>query len=564
MQVKDALFNRVSEDEFAQKLLDLGDSGAGIIHVRTDEMVRTIFSMRKTILANNYVYKEWDIVNGVAEIQSRTMVDRVSGDKTKLNLMAALDHAMEDAHSTESLAMYADESNRRYRFYVMVNPQYFWEAPAIVHLLQQISYRFSLIQARLILVSSDVPLPPSLSSLCPTIRMEPPGLSELQEAAEEMFQELDEGTVDVDDEGLRSICYAGSGMSRASFETALSLSLVENFRNGADVINSEALISGVSKGKVDIVNRNELLELFTAESIGDVGGMQNLKNWVTKRSACYTDEAAQFGVEPPKGIVFVGPPGTGKSLAAKAIAGVLGTPLVRLDFGKVFNSLVGKSEEQMRTALRMVEYMAPVVLFVDEIDKGLGGIGGGGGDSGTSMRVLGTFLTWLQECKAPVFTMVTANNVTGLPPELMRRGRFDAVFATGMPEIGERTEVINIHLRKRNKTLSTADIRSIAVASKGYVPAEIESAIKDGIVDAYASGEELEAGHVIAALHAMVPLSKAFNEQIQVMTLWAKANATPASIRYEDEGVDDSNVTTLDSNKKNRSRINLKPPKDKD
>ena len=184
----------------------------------------------------------------------------------------------------------------------------------------------------------------------------------------------------------------------------------------------------------------------------------------------------------------------------------------------------------MRQALRQVEDMAPVVLLADEVDKGLGGIGGGG-DSGVSSRVLGSFLTWLQDCKKPVFTIVTANNVTGLPPELMRRGRFDAIFSTSLPTYKERYDVLRIHLALRGRDIEDFDKDDVDTLVKrldGYVPAEIESAVKDAIVDAFAGEEDLTIAHIESAVKAMVPLSKAFEQQITAMNEWAKNNATPA------------------------------------
>jgi SpoVK/Ycf46/Vps4 family AAA+-type ATPase len=281
--------------------------------------------------------------------------------------------------------------------------------------------------------------------------------------------------------------------------------------------------------------------------------MENLKDWIRKRSRCYSDEAREFGVEPPKGIVFVGVPGSGKSLAAKAIASSLGIPLVRLDFGRVFNSLVGASEQRMRTALKMVESMAPVVLFADEIDKGLGGIGGSS-DGGTSNRVLGSFLSWLQDCEYPVFTMVTANNVDGLPPELLRRGRFDAIFASDLPTPRERREVLRIHLKLRGRDIDDFEddeIQKVVDASNKYVPAEIESAVKDALVNAFDAEEEMSMKHIVEALTVMVPLSKAFEQQIAKMSDWSKNNATPASAQEDQKA-------KLVAAAKNRSRISTR------
>jgi SpoVK/Ycf46/Vps4 family AAA+-type ATPase len=281
------------------------------------------------------------------------------------------------------------------------------------------------------------------------------------------------------------------------------------------------------------VRQSEILDLSHPEDISNVGGMGRLKEWLLARKDCFSEEAQAFGVESPKGAVLVGVPGTGKSLVAKVISSIFGVPLVKLDFGRVFSKFVGDSESRVRAALKMVESMAPVVLFVDEVDKGLGG-SGGSADSGVSSRVLGSFLTWLQECKAPVFTVVTANRVDGLPPELLRRGRFDGVFSVGLPNSEERLEVLAIHLRKRERDISKfkkIDLDMFVGASENYVPAEIESAVKDGLIAAFndPSAKDLEMRHIVAALKDMVPMSKSHKAAIDAMVAWAANNATPVS-----------------------------------
>jgi ATP-dependent 26S proteasome regulatory subunit len=371
-----------------------------------------------------------------------------------------------------------------------------------------------------------------------SLPFETPGFSELRESLHAVFdsvkQDFKDGVVTKDEE-IDRICNVGAGMSKTAFEAYSALALVEAGREGHDSVSVDDILGGVTVGKTDVVNSNDILELYPTGNIANVGGMENLKDWIRKRSRCYSDDAREFGIEPPKGMVFVGPPGTGKSLAAKAVSGVLGVPLVRLDFGRVFNSLIGASEQRMRTALKMVESMSPCVLFCDEIDKGLGGIGGSS-DGGTSNRVLGSFLTWLNDCQYPVFTMVTANNIDHLPPELLRRGRFDAIFSTSLPTPRERKEVLKIHLALRNRDIADFDkdeVQKVIDASNKYVPAEIESAVKDGLIDAFDAGEEFEMEHVYKALASMVPLSKAFEEQINRMNQWAINNATPASASEE-------------------------------
>lgn len=414
--------------------------------------------------------------------------------------------------------------------------------PTLNQLLITYSHTLPSTNLVVVLLTPDLPLPTEIDANILSVRFDPPGLGELKDSLHTILKDVNddfEEGVNLTEEQVEKVCYVGAGMTKNHFEMYAALSIVEAARAGKDTVTTDDIIKGVSVGKTDVVNSNDILELYPSTDIKNVGGLENLKNWVRKRRGCYSDAAKEFGVEPPKGIVLVGVPGSGKSLIAKAISSELGVPLVRLDFGRVFNSLVGASEQRMRTALRMVESMSPVVLFADEVDKGLGGIGGSG-DSGTSNRVLGSFLTWLQDCKHPVFTIVTANNVTGLPPEMLRRGRFDAIFATSMPNPRDRREVLRIHLDLRGRDIASypaAEVKEIIALSEGYVPAEIESAVKDALVDAFNDDCEVEMKHVKKALMAMVPLSKAFARQIQDMNEWAKANATPAGLDSAVEAV---------------------------
>lgn len=535
MQISQDHINRHSEEDFASNLQTLADSGAGVIHIRTQEVVRASLAARKAILMSGNVYKEWNVAQGFVNYDVANMYSlNVSGDGN-IDIGTAMGTPGVARTNTET------EEDSAYTYYVFINPQYWLEInPVINHHLQQYGHILPPSNIRVLLITPDIPMPEILSDVVVTLPFDPPSHGELGEYLEGIVDSVDEGVVELDESEKDKICYAGAGMSKENFEMYVSLAIVrtassDDEEKDTETVTVKDLIEGVNDGKTEIVNKNDILELYPAGRMDEVGGMENLKEWVNKRKECYSDAAKEMGIEPPKGMVFVGVPGTGKSLAAKAISNVLGVPLVRLDFGRVFNSLVGQSEHRMRTALKMVESMAPCVLFCDEIDKGLGGIGSGGGDAGTSSRVLGSFLTWLQENKTPVFTMVTANNIDALPPELMRRGRFDAIFSTGMPMGNERLEVLNIHLDKRgwkSGKFTAKEKQKVVTASLGYVPAEIEAAVKDGLVDAFSAGDTFEMSHVVAALGNMVPLSKTYATKIQAMTLWAKNNATPASRAY--------------------------------
>jgi len=544
--------SRHSENDFSKQFLMLVDSGAGVIHVRAAEILRAVTCIRKTVLLDKGEYKEWDVVNGSRIFHIGNYTDEgVTGDN---------DSDIATAFSSPLGAMRDGVAGETTKYFVYVNPHVYMENNPHMHqLLLMYNEYLPSCKICVVMVTPDTPLPESAASdSILSLHFHTPGLNELKKSVESVIEasasDFDDG-IDLDDDEITKVCYAGSGMTSLQFETYLSLAAVKAAREDRPMLTAEEIVDEVQIGKTEIVNQSDILELYKASDIHDVGGMENLKDWIKKRSRCYSDEARDFGVEPPKGMVLVGPPGTGKSLVAKAIAGELGVPLVRIDFGRVFSSYVGSSEQRIRTALRQVEAMSPCVLFCDEIDKGLGGIASGGGsDSGVSMRVLGSFLTWLQDCEYPVFTMVTANNIDGLPPELLRRGRFDAIFSTSLPNDKERKDVLAIHLRKRGRDIdefSEDEINTIVASCDKYVPAEIESAVKDALVDAFSEDQTLSAQHVVNAFSVMVPLSKAFATQIERMNEWAKNNATPVSLTEDQRKARKEQV-------KNRSRISTR------
>lgn len=540
MRVSDEVLQRDSGDELGREIHALSDAGAGVVHIRTSEINRCLEALRLAVTVDDATYKEWDIVNGwrTFDIQNRQSAN-VHGDK-KINF--ALEIKTPEVARAELAASPPGEGQSKQvaQYFVFVNPQYWVENnPVFAHMILHYAKELPGTDVRVILITPDTALPGAVSDSVVTVRFNPPGHPELREYLDAILSELSD-EISLNEEDKDRICYAGAGMTQESFEMYASIAIVETnnelVEDDEDVeVTADDILAGVNTGKTAVVNKNDLLELYPGEDMGDVGGLDLLKEWIYKRRECFTEEAADFGITPPKGIVFLGPPGTGKSLTAKAVASTLGVPLIRLDFGKVFNRMVGSSEERIRTALRQVSYMAPCVLFVDEIDKGLGGIGSGGGDSGTSSRVLGTFLTWLNDNNTPVFTMVTANNISGLPPELMRRGRFDEIFASSFPDEADRKDILNIHLRKRGWKLShfgKEDIDQVIASTAGYSGAEIEAAVADGLIEGFHDGctkKTFSGEYIIQAAKRMIPLSKSYNTEIQAMTVWAKAHARPAS-----------------------------------
>jgi len=270
----------------------------------------------------------------------------------------------------------------------------------------------------------------------------------------------------------------------------------------------------------------------------EVGGLEELKNWLVKRGKAFTLKAREFGLPEPRGILLLGIPGCGKSLTAKAIAGMWQLPLLKLDVGKVFSSYVGSSEENVRRAIHTAESIAPCILWLDEMEKGFSGLGSSGmTDGGTTARVFGTFLTWLQEKKTAVFVVATSNNVSQLPPELLRKGRFDEIFYVDLPSKEERKEITKIHLEKRKRASEKFDLDKVALQTHGFSGSEIEEVIVSGLYDAFNRDEELDQEHLEQVIQTMIPLSQTMEEQIKGIRDWAKLRARRASnIHWEEEG----------------------------
>ncbi|MCF6242139.1 MAG: AAA family ATPase [Bacteroidales bacterium] len=319
-------------------------------------------------------------------------------------------------------------------------------------------------------------------------------------------------------------------------EAALGLTIMEAERAFARafVEDGELTVSQIPiiiKEKENIIKKSGYLEYYhPKETMKDIGGLDNLKDWLKKRGRGFDKSAKEFGLETPKGILLLGIPGTGKSLTAKAIGSEWQFPLLRLDMGKIFGGIVGESEQNIRGALNIAEAIAPSILWVDEIEKGMSGISSSGStDGGTTARVLGTFLTWMQEKKKPVFVVATANNISQLPPELLRKGRVDEIFFVDLPTEEERKDIIKIHIKKRRSNLDKFDIEELAKASKGFSGAELEEAVKEAMFQAYDNAEDLTTKDIKDAIEKTYPLAKTMSEVIEDMRKWAKSRAVMAS-----------------------------------
>lgn len=320
---------------------------------------------------------------------------------------------------------------------------------------------------------------------------------------------------------------AALGMTSMEADLAFCLAAVR------DDLGSDAPYT-VSSEKEQIIKKSGILDYFPKnESLKDVGGMEILKDWLFKRQKAYEKKARDFGLQEPKGLLLLGVPGCGKSLTAKSIASFWNMPLLRLDIGKVYQGLVGSSEDNIRKAIATAEAVAPCVLWIDEIEKGLNGVQSSGSiDGGVTSRIFSTILTWMQEKTSPVFVVATANNINLLPPELLRKGRFDEIFFVDLPTAQERRKIFSIHLQKKGQDPSKFPMELFAKKTEGFNGAEIEECIKEAMFAAYVQNPEepkLKAAHIVEAIEKTVPLSTTMREQITNLREWAKTRAKNAS-----------------------------------
>ena len=311
------------------------------------------------------------------------------------------------------------------------------------------------------------------------------------------------------------------------------LSLTEARRIARHLIFSDGAIGHsdlpeLAKLKFELLNKSGHLHFeYDTAQFADVAGLARMKKWIAQRREVFSGGELPVGLDPPKGVLLLGVQGCGKSLAAKAIAGGFGVPLVRLDFGTLYNKFHGETEKNLREALSSAEQLEPCVLWIDELEKGLSG-SGSSEDGGVSRRVLGYFLTWMAERKSRVFLVATANAVQELPPELLRKGRFDEIFFVDLPDAAARAEVFRIHLDRRRVDWSTFSLIALAEASTGFSGAEIEQAVVSALYAAHADRGAVDEARILTELRATRPLSVLMAEQVEGLREWAKSRTVPA------------------------------------
>lgn len=375
-----------------------------------------------------------------------------------------------------------------------------------------------------------------------------PTLKEIRAKFDSMLNQNKSVQADLTDEEKDKLCKAALGLTLQEAESAFALAMV----NDGKIDSGDLPV--ILEEKVQVIKKTGILEFIRSEySIKDIGGLDNLKSWLLKRNNSWSEQAKKYCIPAPKGVLVTGVPGCGKSLTAKAMSTIWQLPLLKLDFGKVFSGLVGSSEENMRRALATAEAVAPSILWIDEIEKGLSGLGSNG-DSGVSSRIFGQFLTWMQEKEAPVFVIATANNISNLPPELLRKGRFDEIFFVDLPTLGERKEIFKLHLEKRLKDKEVASeiagiknlCAELAKMTEGFIGSEIEQVVISALCDAFFENRPLRFEDLEKNISTTVPLSMTQREQILALRAWANIRAVSAAktsnLKQYDKEIREDNI----------------------
>jgi SpoVK/Ycf46/Vps4 family AAA+-type ATPase len=420
------------------------------------------------------------------------------------------------------------DRKERSALYVFKDLHMFMNDPVVVRRLRDLALHLKTTLKTAIILSPVLRLVPELDKDVTVVDIPLPAVKELGSILEQILASVDDSIREAVSPAEKETIVKGAlGLTCSEAQNVFAECLVRHRSLDLDTVVT---------AKEQIIKKSGILEFFQrTERFSNVGGLAPLKAWLEKRRFAFTDKAREFGLPPPRGVLLFGIQGCGKSLIAKSVAGIWRVPLLRMDVGKIFSGIVGSSETNIRKAISLAESVAPCVLWIDEMEKGFSGTRSSDySDAGTTARVFSTFLTWQQEKTAPVFVVATSNDIHALPPELLRKGRFDELFFVDLPSPSERKEILRIHLAKRNRDPEAFDIDALAAETPGFSGAELEQAIVDALFAAFEAGRELNTLDVLEAVRRTVPLSQTMRETIGQLRELARARAVRASADESD------------------------------
>jgi len=483
-------------------------AGNPIISIETPDEPRAVRRVRTVAEAMGVPLLEWSVTEGLAAMPPEAGPPVVEPGKPA----AALRYVKQTANRT--LYLFRDLGAH-------------CKDPQVVRCVRDLYFSPSSQSWTLILLDA-VGLPIEVRRLTVPFDVGWPDAEELEQVVRDTFREIQE----------QSVVEIEARLTKREMEqlvqTLRGLTTEEAARLISAAIYEDYSLTGSDLPRIVDAKRNRLGTLGCLESIvadvppEDIGGLANLKRWLNLRRGGFTGRARQFGLDPPRGILLLGVQGCGKSLCAKVVAAAWQMPLLRMDPGVLYQKFIGESEARLREALRQAESMAPVVLWIDEIEKAFASAASESVDGGLSQRMFGTLLSWMQDHRCPIFVIATANDIARLPPELIRKGRFDEVFFVDLPGPEERESIFSIHLRKRGRDKAAFDLPRLVDAAEGFTGAEIEQAVISGLYAAFAEGSECTAEHILAAIRETHPISVLMRERVEQLRAWAHGRCVPA------------------------------------
>ena len=533
------------------RLKVLINSSTPIVVMETVEEMRALALVRAACSDLSLAIFEWTIADGLVRSGSRVPVSQPvaaprfgalpQGNSEADRLArAVLSSSTSDAGASPRTAMYntADpvqalanlESVAVEAVFVLKDFHRHMENPVVVRRLRDVGQKFSANRRTLILTAPAIEMPPELAGLVEFLDLPLPDRDRLREIIRETYTRMAAThtlKLQLDANGVDAMAANLRGLTEEAAERATSQAIVGRLALSPDC-NTDVL-----DAKKALLKRSEMLEFVdSTDTMASVGGLDNLKHWLQQRRGSWDDSARQFGLDPPKGVIILGVQGCGKSLCARAVAGEWKLPLVKFDTAAVYDKFIGETEKRIQKVFQVAEGLAPCVLWIDELEKVFAGSGpdSASADAGVSSRLLASFLSWMQERKPAVFVAATCNNVTVLPPELIRKGRFDELFFVDLPGSAERKQIFQIQLSKRKRNPADFDLDRVAAAAQGFSGAEIESAVQTALYAAFARKQELSTDDLLTALSSTVPLSVTRAEEIAELRSWAKARAVWASM----------------------------------
>ena len=514
-----------------ERLKILLSSSTPIVVMETVEEMRAVRLVRAACASLSLATFEWSIASGLVRCGSEVgeLVPETGfsagGPGHDLSGAQGLYNSKEPAQALSNLEAMSLEAA-----FVLKDFHRHMDDPVVVRRLRDVGQKFSTNRRTVIITAPSITIPAELGSLVEFLELPLPDKQRLRQIIDEMTVRVGKTRTlkrTLDAPGLDAMANNLRGLTEEEAERAASQAIVTRYGITAETVTD------VLQAKKEQLRHSGMLEFIDAsENLGSVGGLDNLKRWLAQRRGTWEDAAREFGLEPPRGAIILGVQGCGKSMSARAIAGEWKLPLVKFDTAAIFDKYIGETEKRIQKVFRVAEGLAPCVFWIDELEKIFAGSGPDSAsvDAGVSSRILAAFLSWMQDRKAPVFVAATCNNVSALPPELIRKGRFDELFFVDLPNQAERKQIFAIHLKRRKRNPTEFDLDQVAAAARGYSGAEIEAAVQTTLYAAFSSKQTVSTQGLLDALKATVPLSVTRSEEIQELRAWASQRAVPASL----------------------------------